>query len=172
MYMAITGQISKGGQSYDLTNEFFAAFAGQRPGERDTLQAFQYNKLPAMQRMLDSANNLSTKEYRTRGTPDTAKIRENYIQSNDARFEAFKEVYKDIEALEGLGVPREKIFLAMKAAKIAEQDIQQIAEGVYVRRDPSKAAIENAVGLPEFPNRLKVMQDAVRAYPEKQSLAP
>ena len=172
MYMALTGKISAGGQSYNLSNEFLGALAGQRPGERDTLQAFQFTKLPAMQRLVDSANNLSTKAYRTRGTPDLSKISENYTQSNDARFKAFQEVYKDIEALEGLGVPRQKIFMAMKAAKVAEQDIQQIEGGVYVRRDPSNTAIENAVGLPEFPARLKALQDAVKSYPEKQSLVP
>jgi hypothetical protein len=170
MYMALTGQISAGGQSYNLSAEMFGALAGQRPGERDTLQAFQFTKLPAMQRLVDSANNLSTKAYRTRGTPDLAKIAENYKQSNDSRFKAFQEVYKDIEALEGLGVPREKIFQAMKAAKVPDQDIQQIADGVYARRDPSNVAIENAIGLPEFPARLKALQDAVKSYPETQSL--
>jgi hypothetical protein len=172
MYMALTGQISAGGQSYNLSSEMLGALAGQRPGERDTLQAFQFTKLPAMQRLVDSANNLSTKAYRTRGTPDLAKIAENYRQSNDSRFKAFQEVYKDIEALEGLGVPREKIFQAMKAAKVPDQDIQQIGEGIYVRRDPSNVAIENAVGLPEFPARLKALQDAVKSYPETQSLVP
>jgi hypothetical protein len=123
-----------------------------------------------MQRLVDSSNILSTKAYRTRGTPDLAKIAENYKQSNDSRFKAFQEIYKDIEALEGLGVPREKIFQAMKAAKVPDQDIQQIAGGVYARRDPSNVAIENAIGLPEFPARLKALQDAVKSYPETQSL--
>jgi hypothetical protein len=172
MYMAATGQMTSSGRAYNLNDEFLGAISGQRPSEVDPLQSFKQKNIPAMNRMLQSANSLATKEYRKGGTPDLGKIRENYVQANDARLSSLREIRKDVDALVGLGIPNEKVMQTLAASGVSKEDMEQIAAGKYVRRAPSNDALLNAVGLPEYKARIEAMRGAVESYPEVQSLYP
>jgi hypothetical protein len=172
MYKAATGQMTPSGRAYNLNDEFLGAISGQRPSEVDPLQSFKQRNVTAMNRMLQSADSLATKEYRKGGTPDLAKIRENYVQANDARLASLREIRKDVDALVGLGIPNEKVMQTLAASGVSKQDMEQIAAGKYVRRAPSNDALLNAVGLPEYKARIEAMRGAVESYPEVQSLYP
>jgi hypothetical protein len=172
MYKAATGQMTPSGRAYNLNDEFLGAISGQRPSEVDPLQSFKQRNVTAMNRMLQSADSLATKEYRKGGTPDLTKIRENYVQANDARLASLREIRKDVDALVGLGIPNEKVMQTLAASGVSKQDMEQIAAGKYVRRAPSNDALLNAVGLPEYKARIEAMRGAVESYPEVQSLYP
>lgn len=172
MYMAATGQMTSSGRAYNLNDEFLGAISGQRPSEVDPLQNFKQRNVSAMNRMLQSADSLATKEYRKGGAPDLSKIRENYVQANDARLASLREIRKDVDALVGLGVPNEKVMQTLAASGVSKQDMEQIAAGKYVRRAPSNDALLNAVGLPEYKARIEAMRGAVESYPEVQTLYP
>jgi hypothetical protein len=165
---AIAGEVSSEGTAYRVEDELKGAILGQKPAERDVLQRFQNKNLTKFKLLSSSASNLATKEYRTRGTPDLANIRDNYVQSNNARMQAFKEVRLDVEALEKLGVTKSQAIQAMKARGVPEDDIRQIIAGKYVRRFPGKSRLENAVGLPDFKGRLQALIQARDSYPEVQ----
>jgi hypothetical protein len=172
MYKAATGQMTPSGRAYNLNDEFLGAISGQRPSEVDPLQSFKQRNVTAMNRMLQSADSLATKEYRKGGTPDLTKIRENYVQANDARLASLREIRKDVDALVGLGIPNEKVMQTLAASGVSKQDMEQIAAGKYVRRAPSNDALLNAVGLPEYKARIEAVRGAVESYPEVQSLYP
>jgi hypothetical protein len=167
---AYNGEVSPSGKVYNIEDELKGAILGQKPGEVDLLQVFQNKKLGAFNRMLESSTNLATKEYRTRGTADINKIKEDYRQSNDSRMKAFVEVRKDVDALVRMGIPKHKVYGAMEARGVSKDDINQIANGKYVRRFPGDSALENAVGSPNFGSRIQALRDARDSYPSVQSL--
>jgi hypothetical protein len=83
---------------------------------------------------------------------------------------AFVEVRKDVDALVRMGIPKHKVYGAMEARGVSKDDINQIANGKYVRRFPGDSALENAVGLPNFGSRIQALRDARDSYPSVQSL--
>jgi hypothetical protein len=167
---AYNGEVSPSGKVYSLEDELKGAVLGQKPSEVDLLQVFQNKKLGAFNRMLESSTNLATKEYRTRGTADLDKIKENYRQSNDSRMRAFVEIRRDVDALVMMGVPKHKVYGAMQARGVSKDDINQIAGGKYVRRFPGNETLENAVGTPNFGARIQALRDAKDSYPQVQSI--
>jgi hypothetical protein len=168
-YKGLQGEVSRSGKAYDWRDELKGAVLGQRPGKVDLLQVFQDRKVGVFKRMMESASDLATKEYRTKGTADLTKIRENYVQSNNARKEAFEKLRQDMDAMERF-VPRNKLVLAMKAAGVTDDDINQIEGGKYVRRFPGNAALDNAISRPNYPARIKALIEARDSYPEVQDL--
>jgi len=83
---------------------------------------------------------------------------------------AFVEIRKDVDALIMMGVPKHKVYGAMQARGVSNDDINQIAGGKYVRRFPGNEALENAVGTPNFRARIQALRDAKDSYPQVQSI--
>jgi len=167
LYKALKGEVSRGGKVYNFRDELSGALLGQRPGEIDLIQTFQNRKVGALDRMLQSANDLATREIRTTGTADLSKIRENFVQSNDARMKAFESIRKDIDALESAGIPRNQALAAMNG-RISDDDIRQIDAGKYVRREPGNVSLRNLSTRPNFDTRLEALREARDSYPEVQ----
>jgi len=167
---AYNGEVSPSGKVYNIEDELKGAILGQKPGEVDLLQVFQNKKLGAFNRMLQSANNLSTKEYSNQGTADLEKIKENYKQSNNARLKAFVEIKKDVDALIRMGVPAQKIYAAMEFKGLSKMDIEQIVKGKYVRKSPSDESLAKAYTVPNYAARVRTIREARDSYPEVQSI--
>ena len=167
---AYNGEISNSGRVYNIEDELKGAILGQKPGEVDLLQVFQNKKLGAFNRMLESANNLSTKEYRNQGSADLEKIKENYRQSNSARLKAFVEIKKDVDALVRMGVPAQKIYAAMEFKGLSRMDMEQVIKGRYVRKSPSNESLARAYAVPNYTARVRAIREARDSYPEVQSI--
>jgi hypothetical protein len=105
IYRAATGEVTRQGRSYDLSNELAGVAFGQRVAEIDA-QTDLGNKVRAFLSNRSDATRLLTSVLNSRGTVDIEEIPVAYTNAN----EAYQQLYKDMhEAYLGavrLGVPK------------------------------------------------------------------
>ena len=138
---AVTGVTDDYGRSFNLSDEIHGLY-GMRVINSDPERALKY--------MTTSFGSALKKDYNLfiapllkggRVTPE--EIIKRYGYSESRRFNTMKEMYKNVEAMETLGMKKFKIRNELESRKgIKREVIDEVLQGVYTPQYPSNFFIE------------------------------
>ena len=128
MGLAINEDFDKYGQSYELGNEL-AGFAGLRVIDVNPARGLDF-KIADYQRGVRNSRSLFTRATRLGAGPTTPKeVIDAYINANRALFEVRRNMLKDYEAGQTLGLNESQIRLASR--RLSKVDVNTIRRGVF-----------------------------------------
>jgi len=171
VYRAATGQVTRQGRSYDLSNELAGAGFGQRVAEIDA-QTMLGNKVRGFLSGRSEATQLLTQILNSRGTIDIGDIPDAYRRANEAYVRLYEDMKKSYESALRLGVSRQQairiISGAGKQTGLSDKDTAAIVTGRFPQLRLSKPTLD--VTLTATPDRAenlarrKAYLEAVKSY--------
>ena len=172
MGIAINEDFDKYGQSYELGNEL-AGFVGMRVVDVNPARGLDF-KIASYQRGVRNARSLFTRETRLGAGPITPKeIIDAYVNSNRALFEVRRNMMKDYDAGQILGLNEDQITLASR--RLSKRDYRTIREGVFrplpISREVMTAFEENSRKM-GVANPLAIAMPIIDVMRNMLSLAP
>jgi hypothetical protein len=171
VYRAATGQVTRQGRSYDLSNELAAAGFGQRVAEIDA-QTMLGNKVKGFLSGRSEATQLLTRVLNSRGTIDIGDIPDAYQRANEAYVRLYEDMKKSYESALRLGVPRQQAIRIISGAGaqrgLSEKDTTAIVTGKFPQLRLSKptldATLTATTDRAENLARRKAYLEAVQSY--------
>ena len=140
----IPGEFDKYGQAYELGDEMLG-FMGMRRVDLNPARGLDY-KIADYQRGVRNSRRLFTSETLKGGAISPKEIVDAYINANRALFDVRRNMMKDYDAAQILGVSNSTIALASK--RLSKRDYGTIRQGIFrpytVSRDIIGAFGENA----------------------------
>ena len=171
VYRAATGQVTRQGRSYDLSNELAAAGFGQRVAEIDA-QTMLGNKVKEFLSGRSEATQLLTGVLNSRGTIDIGDIPDAYRRANEAYVRLYEDMKKSYDSALLLGVPKQQAIRIISGAGtprgLSEKDTLAIISGRFPQLRLSKPTLD--VTLKATPDRAenlarrKAYLEAVQSY--------
>ena len=160
------------GQAYEVGDEL-AGFVGMRVVNLNPERGLDF-KIADYQRGVRNARGLFTRETRLGAGPVTPKeIIDAYINSNRALFEVRRDMMKDYDAAQILGLPEETISKVSR--RLSRRDVGTIRNGIFrplpLSDDVKRAFAENSRKM-GVPNPLEVALPVIARIREILSLAP
>jgi hypothetical protein len=148
IYRAATGEVTRQGRSYDLSNELAGVAFGQRVAEIDA-QTDLGNKVRAFLSNRSDATRLLTGVLNNRGTVDIADIPTAYDNANAAYIKLYEDMRKAYLGALRLGVPK-NIALRIIAGEdkgrgLSERDRAAIVTGKFPKFRVSPATLDMTI---------------------------
>jgi len=172
MGIAINEDFDKYGQSYELGNEL-AGFMGMRVVDVNPARGLDF-KIASYQRGVRNSRGLFTRATRLGAGPITPKeIIDAYVNSNRALFEVRRNMMKDYDAGQILGLSEDQITLASR--RLSKRDHRTIREGIFrplpLSSEVIKAFEENSMKM-GVANPLNIARPIIDTMRDMLSLAP
>jgi hypothetical protein len=171
VYRAATGQVTRQGRSYDLSNELAAAGFGQRVAEIDA-QTMLGNKVKEFLSGRSEATQLLTRVLNSRGTIDIGDIPDAYRRANEAYVRLYEDMKKSYDSALLLGVPKQQAIRIISGAGaqrgLSEKDTLAIISGMFPQLRLSKPTLDATLtATPDRAENLarrKAYLEAVQSY--------
>lgn len=130
------------GQESTPSKEIIAEFTGFRQQTHDFKDSILRKSGP---RFVDGIRN-SAKIFSTgiRSKRPSENILGQYIESEDARFRVFSDLYKDVRAALRQGVSKRDVFIALNESGVSKETARSIINGKYIPYKPSDEMINDA----------------------------
>ena len=172
MGLAINEDFDKYGQSYELGNEL-AGFVGMRVVDVNPARGLDF-KIASYQRGVRNSRSLFTRETRLGAGPVTPKeVTDAYINSNRALFEVRRNMMRDYDAGQILGLTEDQILNASR--RLSKRDFRTIREGIFrplpLSDEVIRAFEENSMKM-GIENPLNVARPVIDTIRDMLSLAP
>ena len=172
MGLAINEDFDKYGQSYELGNEL-AGFAGLRVVDVNPARGLDF-KIASYQRGVRNSRSLFTRATRLGAGPITPKeVIDAYINSNRALFEVRRNMMRDYDAGQILGLTEDQILDASR--RLSKRDFRTIREGIFrplpLSSEVIRAFEENSMKM-GIENPLNVARPVIDTLRDMLSLAP
>ena len=172
MGIAINEDFDKYGQSYELGDEL-AGFVGMRVVDLNPERGLDF-KIADYQRGVRNSRSLFTRETRLGAGPIEPKaVVDAYINANRALFETRREMMKDYDAAQLLGLNEDQI--AKVSERLSKRDVGTIREGIFrplpISRDVMNAFEDNSRKM-GVANPLERALPVIERIQEILSLAP
>ena len=171
VYRAATGQVTRQGRSYDLSNELAAAGFGQRVSEIDA-QTMLGNKVKKFLSGRSEATQLLTRVLNSRGTIDIGNIPDAYRRANEAYVRLYEDMKKSYDSALLLGVPKQQAIRIISGAGtsrgLSDKDTLAIISGRFPQLRLSKPTLDVTLTATtdraENLARRKAYLEAVQSY--------
>ena len=145
----IPGPYDKYGQAYELGDEL-AGFAGLRAIKVDPEKGLNF-KIAEYQRNVRNSRQLFSAEALKGGIISPEEIVDLYINANRALFESRRNMMKDLDAAEILGLNEDQIGLITQEGRMTRSDLGTLKEGIFrpfpISRNIAAAFARNAEKL-------------------------
>jgi hypothetical protein len=153
----ITGEVEKGGRSYDPKAESLAAITGFRPVKINVKQSLGF-KVRAYQSSTQDANRLLTSEATSFGAVDPTKIGNAYKASDDARRKLFNELHKAVTAAIRLGMPEDEAVAMLDEGGLSKDSAEAVLAGVYEPYQPGQQTMDAIASRPGGKDRVNAIR--------------
>ena len=168
----IPGEFDKYGQTYELGDEMLG-FMGMRRVELNPTRGLDF-KIADYQRGVRDSRSLFTRATRLGAGPITPKeIIDAYINANRALFDVRRNMMKDYDAAQLLGVNEESMALASR--RLSKRDYGTIREGIFrplpISKEVGMAFEENSRKM-GVANPLEVALPVISRIQDILSVAP
>lgn len=128
---AIMGEPTASGEKRDPALEVFSEVSGLRMDQIDILKSFGF-KMRNNNESLDDARKLASSVILSPKSYTQQEAIDAYKKADDARFNIWKDMYKDASALIRQGATVKDIRDAMKSSHFSSKDVNRIISGGYV----------------------------------------
>jgi hypothetical protein len=155
----VTGEVERGGRSYDPTAEAVGAMTGFRVQEIDVPQSLGFRASRYVDQ-LHEANRLLTRVAMNRGTVTRAQLEEAYGKSERARRKLFDETHQAALAATRLGMSQREVFATFNSAGLSERDARAVLVGVYQPYVPSTQTLTQIAKMPGGMGRVQAIREA------------
>jgi hypothetical protein len=137
----LTGEVERGGRSYDPAAEAIGAITGFRAQEINVAQSIGF-KVREFQKGTQEANRLLTTEAMNHGTVQPEKIEEAYRRSDAARRKLFDDMHRQAMAAIRLGIPESEVRSLLDNGGLSHENAANVIAGTYEPYSPSGETLE------------------------------
>jgi len=134
---AFQGKTTSFGDQLSPTQEIAAELTGVKQQTLDYAQALGYKASDFREADANSERIFRDVALR-RGTVEPQEVIDSYTNSNTARFELWKQMYRAIRAAQRRGVPDSEIKASLLSRNVTQKDASKLLKGIYSPYTPSQ----------------------------------